>query len=257
MDKDQAWKLALEALEIQAYNSGDEKYTEAITAIKQDRALDKMAENARGLGLDYEPAQKPVALHAMAKRRIFDAIRGAYDLGYNDARGAQAAHGDSLPLPGYKGRDVEADHGGALISALERYITLPAAAQPVVLPLRETEAMHDAVMSVIYKGVSRTNTDALWQAYRKVLITNPPAPTGKAPCARHCEATAFQITIRGLRGDIERVKAAQPAPSLTRSELRGLWLSRQAHMDGWDFYVAIDARLFGSPPAQPAPKERT
>jgi hypothetical protein len=53
--KDQAWKLALEALEIQAYNSGDEKYTEAITAINQSLALDKMAENARELGLDYEP----------------------------------------------------------------------------------------------------------------------------------------------------------------------------------------------------------
>jgi hypothetical protein len=73
------------------------------------------------------PAQEPVALHAMAKRRIFDAIRGAYDLGYNDARGARAVHGDSAP--GYKGRDVEADHGGALFSALERYTT-PPAAQP-------------------------------------------------------------------------------------------------------------------------------
>jgi hypothetical protein len=71
------------------------------------------------------PVQEPVALHPVAKRRVFDAIRGAYDLGYNDARGAQAVHGDSAP--GYKGRDVEADHGGALISALERYITPPAA----------------------------------------------------------------------------------------------------------------------------------
>lgn len=35
MNKDEALKLALEALEIQAYNSGDEKYTQAITAIKQ------------------------------------------------------------------------------------------------------------------------------------------------------------------------------------------------------------------------------
>ena len=89
------------------------------------------------------------------------------------------------------------------------------------------------------------------------VYATPPTPTGNAPCARHCEATAFQIMIRGLRGDIERMKSAQPAQSLTRSELRGLWLSRQAHMDGWDFYVAIDARLFGSAPAQPAPKERT
>jgi hypothetical protein len=74
---------------------------------------------------EAQPAQEPVALHAMAKRRVFDAIRGAYDLGYNDARSARAVHGDSAP--GYKGRDVEEDHGGALISALERYTNSPAA----------------------------------------------------------------------------------------------------------------------------------
>ena len=48
------------------------------------------------------------------------------------------------------------------------------------------------------------------------LYTTPPAKpaniTGQAPCARHCEATAFQIVIKNLRGEIERLKAAQPAP---------------------------------------------
>jgi hypothetical protein len=84
-----------------------------------------------------QPAvQEPVALHAMAKRRVFDAIRGAYDLGYNDARSARAVHGDSAP--GYKGRDVEADHGGALFSALVRYTT-PPAAQPA--PVQEPVAL--------------------------------------------------------------------------------------------------------------------
>jgi hypothetical protein len=43
-----------------------------------------------------------------------------------------------------------------------------------------------------------------------------PAPTGKAPCAQHCEATAFQITIRGLKGDIERMKAAAAAQPAAR-----------------------------------------
>jgi hypothetical protein len=59
-------------------------------------------------------SQEPVALHAVAKRRVFDAIRGAYDLGYNDAKAIN-----------YKGRDVEKDHGDALIHALERYTTPP------------------------------------------------------------------------------------------------------------------------------------
>ena len=35
-----------------------DRYKEAITAIKQARALDKKAENARELGLDYEPVKK-------------------------------------------------------------------------------------------------------------------------------------------------------------------------------------------------------
>lgn len=81
MTKDEALKLALEALEdsiddvrdclnqslphagyarydsrIEAYRKQLAKHEEAITAIKQARALDKKAENARELGLDYEPA---------------------------------------------------------------------------------------------------------------------------------------------------------------------------------------------------------
>jgi len=65
----EALKLALEALE----DIGDEwgftsqrtvpKRKEAITAIKEalaNEALDKMAENARELGLDYEPEQPKV-----------------------------------------------------------------------------------------------------------------------------------------------------------------------------------------------------
>jgi len=37
----------------------------------------------------------------------------------------------------------------------------------------------------------------------------PDDPTGQAPCVRHCESTAYEIVIRGLKGDIERMKAAQ------------------------------------------------
>ena len=59
-------KLALEALEdlgMKHYEStGEVLYKETFTAIKEalaNEALEKMAENARELGLDYEPAQKP------------------------------------------------------------------------------------------------------------------------------------------------------------------------------------------------------
>jgi hypothetical protein len=49
----------------------------------------------------------------------------------------------------------------------------------------------------------------------------PPAaqPVGQAPCVRHCESTAYEIVIRGLKGDIERMKAAQRKP-LTDEQAR-------------------------------------
>jgi len=58
MTKDEALDLALEAIQsdLGTYNiPPTSKMLEAITAIKQALALDKMAENARELGLDYEP----------------------------------------------------------------------------------------------------------------------------------------------------------------------------------------------------------
>ena len=58
MNKDEALDLALETLEsIQAVYPC-ETVEKRITAIKQARALDKKAENARELGLDYEPPCK-------------------------------------------------------------------------------------------------------------------------------------------------------------------------------------------------------
>jgi hypothetical protein len=54
--KDEALKLALDALDIVKIHFTQNRHVnEAITAIKQARALDKKAENARELGLDYEP----------------------------------------------------------------------------------------------------------------------------------------------------------------------------------------------------------
>ena len=63
MTKDEALDLALEALTATMSTHGFQKYIDqakenAITAIKQARALDKKAENARELGLDYEPVLK-------------------------------------------------------------------------------------------------------------------------------------------------------------------------------------------------------
>ena len=60
MTKDKTLDLALEALEksIAITMANIDLRNKAITAIKQALALDKMAENARELGLDYEPVLK-------------------------------------------------------------------------------------------------------------------------------------------------------------------------------------------------------
>ena len=63
MTKDEALKLALETLEYAGPSWIDARQP-AITAIKEalaHEALEKKAENARELGLDYEPEQEPVA----------------------------------------------------------------------------------------------------------------------------------------------------------------------------------------------------
>jgi len=71
-----AVKLALVALEEWYFGcgAGSESHDDAVEAIKQalaQDALDKMAENARELGLDYEPAvQEPVAWVNHGENRI-------------------------------------------------------------------------------------------------------------------------------------------------------------------------------------------
>ena len=74
MTKDEALRLAWDALQQIAHVSAmDYEYqqwaVEAITAIKEalaNEALEKMAENARELGLDYEPAQEPCCYGGIA-----------------------------------------------------------------------------------------------------------------------------------------------------------------------------------------------
>ena len=67
---EEALKLALEALETLMIERGS-IYDKAITAIKEalaNEALEKMAENARELGLDYEPEQESVTWRNAAIR---------------------------------------------------------------------------------------------------------------------------------------------------------------------------------------------
>lgn len=73
----QALKLALEGLEKWHFDKDPRGAADYITAIRDalaDSALDRMAENARELGLNYEPAQKqePVAWRYNGNLHEFD-----------------------------------------------------------------------------------------------------------------------------------------------------------------------------------------
>lgn len=106
----------------------------------------------------------------LGRRTVLDAIRSAYDIGYSDARNARTYPGDSAP--GYKGRDVEKDHGGALIAKLNALAARPHPAAPVAQVDAEDAARLDWLLlsisgaefrriGVCYSGnASRADVDA-------------------------------------------------------------------------------------------------
>lgn len=128
-----------------------------------------LAKNARDEAVDMltaaptPPAQsEPVQLGELAKRNIYDAIRGAYDLGYNDARNARAVPGDSAP--GYEGRNVEADHGGALLNSLNQRLrnapAQPAVPEDVARARAALTIATDALDEIALAGMSGTGQES-------------------------------------------------------------------------------------------------
>jgi len=77
-----------------------------------------------------------------------------------------------------------------------------------------------------YKSKKASAQDKLTQWLEALHHSQEPEsvdaqPVGQAPCVRHCESTAYEIVIRGLKGDIERMKAAQRTwVSLTDDQIK-------------------------------------
>ena len=66
----------------------------------------------------------------------------------------------------------------------------------------------------------------------------PPQPERPAPCAKHCEATAFQITIKNLEAQLAQLKP------LTDEDIKKLWVSNRAAIPRYlCFARAIEAKL--------------
>ena len=75
---------------------------------------------------DHTTAAPAATLGPLNDRAVFDAIRGAYDLGYEDAHKSRSLFPRNID-EGNRGREVEQDHGGALIHTLARRFAAPAA----------------------------------------------------------------------------------------------------------------------------------
>lgn len=107
MTKDEALDLALEALELHGkqYPHMVKGYClDAITAIKQARALDKKADNARELGLGYEPAQRKPLTDEQIAKEVEAELAHYWNGEYIDTTGAR----DQLTA---FARAIEAAHG--------------------------------------------------------------------------------------------------------------------------------------------------
>lgn len=153
------------------------------------------------------------------------------------------------------------------INALRSALAAPQPAQePGVwcLPENETEAMHDAVMAVIYQGVSRTRTNDLWQAYRNALPT-PQAPQPASMTVQEVlEAAGGNTGIKATRRDVlDALKMldavcddAAPQPAQENLGTADVW-----HEGSRSFYTALllhrltpeEALRDGTEVAQPSP----
>ena len=73
------------------------------------------------------------------------------------------------------------------------------------------DALSQKHLASIKRDMRVSLEDAAVRATHKVMAEYETSaqPVGQAPCVRHCESTAYEIVIRGLKGDIERLKAAQ------------------------------------------------
>ena len=211
-----------------------------------------------------QPVQ-PTALGSLAERRIFDAIRSAYDMGYADARNIRTVPGDSAP--GYKGREIEADHGGALLRSLNTTIAQPA--QPAALRgtdaqiLIEREITANAIQGAMaygYQNGEYPPDDAEWlrpfweigrrDAERKELISAQPVqPPSWDEAQRVCDLPAVDEAIRNLIEDNtgdnatclvrEIMNIAQPVQPADHS-----WKTTVTEVELDDFRCA--ARRYGS-----------
>ena len=87
------------------------------------------------------------------------------------------------------------------IEALRQAIAELESQEPVALQ------MDVIVVNLVREGINKHRARELAEHFIK--HTHPLQPAKPIPCANHCEAKAFEIVIKNLQGEIERLKAPQ------------------------------------------------
>jgi hypothetical protein len=194
MTKDEALDLALEALEsVLANHNGAPvmPWIEARDAIKQARALDKKAENARELGLDYEPVPE----------NFIDALK--FDVAMRDAAPVQEPVAWLHPA---NATCVTTDPT-AYARGIPLYTTPPAQPAPVQEPVAIPEYIRDAAKHL---HENRFEPSFIIRAIVGWINGSPPA----AAVLEGRDWSLLEATQESLRehmAEIKRLKAAQPA----------------------------------------------
>ncbi|MDG0899083.1 hypothetical protein P6U18_03760 [Pseudomonas sp. L01] len=145
---------------------------ERIVEARWNRAMDLMGEHVARISEKLK-AERDAALARVAELELkLDKSDYAYDNDRIHMRGlaARAIARAKVFDDGSDGADAESAR--SVVAILRELLAVgPAQAQHSVpegyalIPVRETEAMHDAVMALLYKGVARTDTQKLLDAY--------------------------------------------------------------------------------------------
>jgi hypothetical protein len=193
------------------------------------------------------PVQEPVAWHTVHKAVVItiekcktaSGMHRAIDLVVNAAQITHDTLGTDTTPPTYdQGWKDGYKHGAWANTAADEQktsewqkIECPICGDMAIAKDIPAAPMQEPVMAWLLTGSTEVfhaseftpdaenNQNGEWTALGP--ITTPPAaqPTGKAPCARHCEANAFQITIKNFKRDIERLTALVRAQQITIDKL--------------------------------------
>jgi hypothetical protein len=252
MTTEEALELALEALEYiheGANNQGPHtgiswrcvavKAEPAIKAIKQARALDKKAENARELGLDYEPADDIQQMISDAK-----AMAGKEQLRFV----GELADGK---WKRWDGEPVAVKYFGQLWA-----LTKPAQPAPVQEPVAwvEHEWSGSGLRHLHFERREQSVRDEVMNPIWTPLYTAPPGGRQSEDCltAAQQEIQRLSALVRAQQITIEKLEAQRPWTGLTDEDKLMCWAKathdadvehKTEHQCLMDYGTEIEAKL--------------